>query len=281
MTTTTYSVSLDLDSDKIAELIAGGQFTPSELADAIDGAELVEDCLVLEPGTYHADDGNAEMEYECDCGKDAAQEYVDGGDWGSSSKTSWIEVRTWRNGIDGDGEVHAVDKEHHTIAVDPEVPDCLDGHDHRWKAPHSLVGGCKENPGVHGHGGGVTIHEVCTICGCGRVTDTWAQNPSNGEQGLTSVEYRDGEFVDEVQSRHIARAVKALDAKHYDGVPYDLVFVRGSNDADSEGETFYGVDRDDDDLRDYGIALLLDDSAEAPESLGTILNDEECEVVCE
>jgi hypothetical protein len=78
-------------------------------------------------------------------------------------------------------------------AIDIELP-----HDHDWQSPHALVGGLKENPGVRGHGGGVVIHEVCVHCGTLRVTDTWAQNPSTGEEGLESVRYEAGKYADEV-----------------------------------------------------------------------------------
>ena len=46
-----------------------------------------------------------------------------------------------------------------------------------------------ENPGVWGHGGGVIIEEHCTRCDATRTTDTWAQDGSTGQQGLTSVSY--------------------------------------------------------------------------------------------
>jgi hypothetical protein len=57
-----------------------------------------------------------------------------------------------------------------------------------------LVGGIEENPGVWGHGGGVVINEACVRCGCGRTTDTWAQDPSTGRQGLESVAYEEGAY---------------------------------------------------------------------------------------
>lgn len=44
------------------------------------------------------------------------------------------------------------------------------------KAPHEVVGGLKENPGVRGNGGGIIMTEVCQHCGLYRVTDTWDQS---------------------------------------------------------------------------------------------------------
>jgi hypothetical protein len=51
----------------------------------------------------------------------------------------------------------------------------------------------------------VRIHEVCTHCALYRIHDTWAQNPSNGEQGLDSVEYKPSDeksrrYVDNLKS---------------------------------------------------------------------------------
>lgn len=73
-------------------------------------------------------------------------------------------------------------------AVEPDEPECSED-EHDWRSPHDVVGGVEENPGVHGHGGGVVIHEVCRHCGCHKITDTWAQRMDTGEQGLTSVTY--------------------------------------------------------------------------------------------
>jgi hypothetical protein len=76
-----------------------------------------------------------------------------------------------------------------SFRVDPAEPDCCEA-EHDWRAPFSVVGGIKENPGVWGHGGGAVCKEVCAHCGAYRITDTWAQDPETGEQGLTSVEYQ-------------------------------------------------------------------------------------------
>lgn len=154
---------------------------------------------------YYADDGNCEMEFEADTGADAAQEYVDGGDWGDGellTATAWIRVRVadadtvdeYRD-ADDDDDVDEPDWDWHTVGVDPDEPDCTDG-EHDWQSPLAIVGGIAENPGVWGHGGGVTISECCMRCGCRRLTDTWAQDPSTGEQGLCSVEYEPGYYDD-------------------------------------------------------------------------------------
>jgi hypothetical protein len=74
------------------------------------------------------------------------------------------------------------------VAIDPPTPPCRKGQEHDWQAPHPIVGGLRDNPGVLGHGGGVLIHEVCARCGRQRHTNTWAQD-SRGRQGLQSVRY--------------------------------------------------------------------------------------------
>lgn len=98
--------------------------------------------------------------------------YLDGGDWtpDEGGTTVWYTITA----IDRDGE-----RAERKVAFDPPEPKCTDGHSHDWASPR-----------VYGHGGGVIIHEVCAHCGLHKYTDTWATDPSDGEQGLTSVEYR-------------------------------------------------------------------------------------------
>lgn len=149
---------------------------------------------------WMADDGNAEVYYpHAESGRDAAQDYVDGGDWGENDATHWVTVNVWRTaiGID-DGEIveSCHEEDTVTVAIDPPEPECEDGQDHDWASDFDVVGGIEQNPGVWGHGGGVIITEHCRRCGCGRHTDTWAQDPETGEQGLTSARYEPGEFSD-------------------------------------------------------------------------------------
>jgi hypothetical protein len=86
-----------------------------------------------------------------------------------------------------------------TVTVEPDEPSCSHGG-HDWRAPHEIVGGLEENPGVRGHGAGVIMTRVCMNCGCGRHTDTWAQNREDGTQGHTSVRYEPGEFSAEIEA---------------------------------------------------------------------------------
>jgi hypothetical protein len=207
-----------------------------DIVQADDGEEMI-----AEDGWY-ADDGNAEVHYEdAQSGKEAAELYADGGDWGDHTETTWVSVRAWREGVrsiavecawcdaaatahDAEGDPacadHAsapaegvelkplleivecqTDDERHTVEVEPAEPECEDGQAHDWQAPHEIVGGIEENPGVWGHGGGVYINQVCMHCGCGKTIDTWAQNRETGEQGLTSVSYEEGKYAEEVAAR--------------------------------------------------------------------------------
>lgn len=147
---------------------------------------------------WHADDGNAEITVQADTAQEAAQEYVDGGNWPKVEETDWIRVWVWRE-VDGE----RVDEERITVRLDPKEPECSDDEGHDWHAPHEIVGGIKENPGVWGHGGGVIFHEVCRRCGCGRTTDTWAQDLATGQQGLESVKYEPGKYSAEVERMRV------------------------------------------------------------------------------
>ncbi len=195
----TGTITIDLrDIHSLAAAIRHGITTPELLGDQIDGCEVIDDCLVVEPSKWTADDGNAAIDIEAETASDACQEYVDSGDWGDRNETTWVRVSAWLTGIDADGEIVHVGKESRTITLDAEEPECTHDGGHDWQAPLNIVGGCKENPGVWGHGGGVRIHECCMHCGCEKVTDTWAQNPSNGEQGLTAVEYTPGKYTSDL-----------------------------------------------------------------------------------
>lgn len=186
------------------------------------GAEIVRRLLVAEQSekaleiarergelVWVADDGNAEVEYDyVDTRREAAEEYVSDGDWGECESTHWVTVYTWPRYRVDDVEVDDLDdRESHTVAIEPEEPSCSES-EHDWQSPHDLVGGCEQNPGVYGHGGGVYINEVCMHCGCGRTTDTWAQNRENGEQGLTSVSYEPGKYAGEIPSRREERLAR-------------------------------------------------------------------------
>lgn len=144
---------------------------------------------------WWADDGNCAVETTADHGREAAEAYVAASDW---EPGGWVTVRAWRVGIERDpdtGEVSETreDEEAHKIALPEPAPECERGHEHDWCSPHEILGGLAENPGVWAKGGGVVIREVCRHCGAYRVTDTWAQDMSDGKQGLTSVTYEEAD----------------------------------------------------------------------------------------
>ncbi len=119
-----------------------------------------------------------------------ARDNVDRGNYNDAEGTMWIDVRVHCRETD--------ESARDTVQSDEDEPDCSgDDGVHDWQSPIELVGGIKENPGVWGNGGGVIITEVCMCCGCKRVTDTWAQRPDTGEQGLTSVSYEEDAFTAE------------------------------------------------------------------------------------
>jgi hypothetical protein len=79
-------------------------------------------------------------------------------------------------------------------------------------SPYAVLGGLRENPGVQGHGGGVTIHRVCAHCGCLRIYDSWAQRRDTGEQGLASTSYAllgDHDYTDAWRERRASEEVES------------------------------------------------------------------------
>lgn len=126
------------------------------------------------------------------------------GEWGDRTETLW--VNDWATPIDPvtDEPIYG-ERVDVTTTIEVDEPDC-EKSEHDWQSPHDIVGGCEENPGVQGNGGGVVITEVCAHCGMYKITDTWAQNRSTGEQGLTSVEYADADDRSEQWLKNEARA---------------------------------------------------------------------------
>jgi len=129
--------------------------------------------------------------------QEQARDWARGGDWNliSEDSTIWVTVDVSRTIVDGDGDEAWEHAATVTVAIDPPEPECcVGGAEHDWQSPHALVGGLEENPGVRANGGGVIVIECCMRCGCQRTTDTWAQDPSSGRQGLTSVSYELGAY---------------------------------------------------------------------------------------
>lgn len=138
--------------------------------------------------TFIANDGNCEMEIEASSAKEAAGEYVSGGGWGDINETFWVNVSVYSRWTIGSTSIDEDDLDSFDISVEPDEPSCS-SDEHDWTSPHDIFGGLEENPGVFGNGGGVIIKEICSHCNTTKTTDTWAQNPMNGKQGLCSVKY--------------------------------------------------------------------------------------------
>jgi len=141
------------------------------------------------------DGDGAEVIYEAVSPSAAAQEYIEDGDWGERTGTSWHDVRVIEVGLDDEPLDPDDEGDIVTVTQSPTEPDCGDSDEseHEWCSPHELLGGIAENPGCWGHGGGVIITTVCCRCGRYRDKDTWAQRPDTGQQGLESVTYREAD----------------------------------------------------------------------------------------
>jgi hypothetical protein len=171
---------------------------------------------VVLPG-WIADDGNAEVDYpDAASGLEAAREYVESGDWGEVESTQWVTVYAWRVALarDEDGDIVDVtlDRDSHSIGIDPEEPECPCADRHKWSDDHSLVGGCESNPGCFARGGGAICHYVCVYCGLERRDNSWAQNPETGEQGLDSVSYEEDMVDADGLAHHWRGQLAALQA---------------------------------------------------------------------
>ena len=94
------------------------------------------------------------------------------GSWPERGPTFWVGLHL---------EWGASGESRHRVAIDPPAPDCTRRR-HRWVEAR-----------IQTHGGGVIFTEVCKHCGCRLATDTWAQDPETGTQGLRSIEYRAAE----------------------------------------------------------------------------------------
>jgi hypothetical protein len=97
-----------------------------DVSSGISKSGLDDDTVVLILPGWVAHDGNAEVEYTgAESGEEAANLYVDGGDWGESDKTEWISVYAWRRAValdmDGDLVELTLLRDEHTIEI-PTAP---------------------------------------------------------------------------------------------------------------------------------------------------------------
>lgn len=161
---------------------------------------------------------------EADDAASAAQEYVSDGDYPTPDLleqvgTYWVRVTAIEIlGEDEDGEDVDGDRTTHMIPVDPSEPPCS------YKRGHNF-----RQDSARGHGEGVVVVEVCHICGLEKITDTWAQCPVSGIQGLRSVRYDTKNYSKTAPDGSVlveAAAVSSLDMPLPVGIkPGDLIFV--------------------------------------------------------
>lgn len=232
------------DRDTIETRLLGGE-APKAIAEDLGldhyGYQHDDDDVVV-LDTWHADDGNAAIECGATSGCEAAQEYVDGGSWGDDGETSWVTVYVWRVALrldDGEIREERVDEDRHKIAIETTEPECVES-EHDWRSPYSVLGGLRENPGVRGHGGGVFITQVCRHCGRYLITDTWAQDMTDGVQGLTSTRYEDADddsqqWVAREDAEVIGEAVSDWGEIRVSAGGYLILTVSASDDDDESG----------------------------------------------
>ncbi len=112
----------------------------------------------------------------------------------AETSTIWVKAHLFWNDEDGEEEFVETIK----VEIHPSEPKCVSKQDaHDFQSP-SFLGGLSENPGVWGSGGGVIKTECCMKCGCAKRTNTWAQDNSDGEQGLTSITYEPKLFLSDI-----------------------------------------------------------------------------------
>lgn len=266
-------------------LLAGRSLDDAARAAGLDVVRDAHGYPMIAAEGWIADEGDFAIEYPAaKSAREAANLYVDGGEWGDHDTTIWVDVSAWRNGLrraecsyctepatahdcggspacadhadpdlDEGCEAEALvvaaqtERETHTIAVDPAEPDCVAGEAHDWAAPHDIVGGIAENPGVWGNGGGIVMRLACLRCGCGSTVDTWAQDPQTGEQGLTSTSYAEGHYVDELRERRdrmVRRAMADLYDLHNDGADWRVDVTLYDADDDEESAAVIDEIRD-------------------------------------
>lgn len=192
-----------ITEQEISGLLENG-LTPAEvcatlgLAPAVHLGTLDGIPAVIAIGWEVWDTDTYSLQIDAETAQDAAEEWAVGYDREDDDpdETAFIGVNVARLALAiDDGEIisgHADDTEQYvTVALPPDEPDCERSSGHDWVAPHELVGGLRDNPGVFWKGGGVIINEVCRHCGAYRVTDTWTSDPNTGREGLTSVRYKE------------------------------------------------------------------------------------------
>lgn len=119
---------------------------------------------------YRCVSDGVHIDVEANSPREAAEEYVEGGDWGESDRTFFVTVYVATVGESDSCPIK--------VTVQPDEPPCPGEDEHDW-----------EDGLVYGSGGGVKWRDTCRRCGLERVTDTWGTDPSDGTQGHRTVRY--------------------------------------------------------------------------------------------
>ena len=158
-----------------------------------------EDCIVL-PGYVACDpDGGPEIAFPyADSPREAAQCYCDDGDWGVEDASVAVQlsvgVRVAFVDDDGNVDTDVPEWDSKLAIVDPEEPICVAAKDgcHQWSRAQALVGGCDQNPGVHGLGGcSIQTTSVCVLCGMAY------QSTSNSQGSNTLYDHDTDRYIKE------------------------------------------------------------------------------------
>lgn len=132
--------------------------------------------------TYTVAEENSEPEGMGLCGsfEEAASEYAELHAAPADEKTYWLSLHVVRS----DGV-----PDRQKVAIHPEVK-CTSKFGHYFSSDFEAVGGLRENPGVFGTArNGTFVVEVCEHCKVFKTTQSGAQDPIDGERGLTAISY--------------------------------------------------------------------------------------------
>jgi hypothetical protein len=135
----------------------------------------------------------------------AIEAWLTDGDWDTSEGP--LHLTAYAYPIDpttgtADGEGRACGE----ATIEQDAPDCEGDEEHTWRSPHSVVGGLRENPGVHGHGAGIIAREVCPHCGWYRVYESARQDGSGRYHEAISYAEPDEDSLAWVARRAVAQA---------------------------------------------------------------------------
>jgi len=126
-----------------------------------------------------------------DDASDAVEAWLTGGDWDASEGQLYLVAYAVAiDPVTGEAVEHT--RVCGEATIEQPEPDCEGDEEHDWCAPHSVVGGLRENPGVYGAGAGIRSRQVCAHCGAYSVYESARQDSGTGRYyGATSYEDAD------------------------------------------------------------------------------------------